>query len=292
MNFTRRKFTQSGLLASVAALLGSSGMPTFAAEPLTAQQIVDKLIVAMGPAWHPTSYRDTFKMGDPDTPVKGVACCFMSTFDVIKRAHAKGLNFVISHEPTMWTDPDLLAPVQNDPLFKLKLEFVNDNKMVIWRTHDSLHSMQPEPMITAENRALRWTAYAVPGHPMTYNFAPHMSLKEVVGQFVENAPTRSARVIGDPEMTVATLAFCGHNLNPNVEGLEKYDATLSIEVREWETTEYGRDLVASGAKKAMIIVSHESGEENMMHDFPHFFSKVVPEVPIEFVITEDRMWTL
>lgn len=292
MKLTRRKFTQSGVLAGAAALLGVSGTRAFADEPLTAQQIVAKLIVAMGSAWNPASYRDTFKMGDPNTPVKAVACCFMSTFDVVKRAHAKGLNFVITHEPTFYTDADLLPPVENDPLYKLKLEFVNDNKMVIWRTHDSLHHMRPEPMITAENKALDWTQYALPNDAKTYKFEPAMKLKDLVMHYAEKAPTRSMRVIGDPEMTVASLTQCGHGLRQNIEGLEKCDATMSIEVREWETTEYGRDLIASGAKKAMIIVSHESGEENMMHDYPVFFRKVVPEVPIEFVMTGDRMWTL
>lgn len=292
MKMTRRKFTQAGTLASAAVLLATSGARGFADQPLTAQQIVDRLIVAMGPAWNPQSYRDTFKMGDPNTPVKGVACCFMSTFDVIKRAHAKGLNFVITHEPTFYTDADLLPPVENDPLYKLKLAYVNDNKMVIWRTHDSLHHMRPEPMITAENKALGWTQYALPKDARAYNFPPGMKLKDVVMTYVEKAPTRSVRVLGDPEMPVASMTQCGHGLRQNIEGLEKYDATMSIEVREWETAEYGRDLVASGAQKAMIIVSHESGEENMMRDYPVFFRKVVPEVPIEFVMTGDRMWTL
>src|SRR6516165_10163497 len=142
MTITRREFTRSTMLAGAASAIGAS--PVIAEAPISAQQLIDKITSAMGPAWNPTSYRDTVKMGDPNTPVNGVASCFMSTFDVIKRAHARGLNFVLTHEPTMWTDADLLPGVQNDPLFKLKLEFVNDNKMIVWRSHDSMHKMQPE----------------------------------------------------------------------------------------------------------------------------------------------------
>jgi NIF3 (NGG1p interacting factor 3) len=154
VHISRREFGQRSIFTAAVGLLGLSAGPVFADAPMTAQEIADKITAIMGPAWNPASYRDTFKMGDPNTPVNGVASCFMSTFDVIKRAHEKGLNFVITHEPTIWTDADLLPPVQNDPLYKLKLEYVNDNKMIVWRTHDSWNKMQPEPMNAAQNKKL------------------------------------------------------------------------------------------------------------------------------------------
>ena len=116
MQISRREFGQLSMFTGATALLGLSAGPARADAPMTAQQIADKITAIMGPAWNPASYRDTFKMGDPYTPVNGVASCFMPTFDVIKRAHEKGLNFVITHEPTIWTDTDLLPPVRHDPL--------------------------------------------------------------------------------------------------------------------------------------------------------------------------------
>jgi hypothetical protein len=293
MRITRRTFTKSGILVGAAATLaGASPISSLGDTPVSARELVNRITGIMGSAWNPASYRDTFKMGDPNTIVNGVASCFMSTFDVIRRAQAKGLNFVISHEPTMWTDPDLLPPVQNDPLFKLKLEFVNDNKMIVWRTHDSLHRMRPEPMITAENRALGWDQFTQSGDAKSYEFSPAIELQDLVAQYAEKAPTGSVRVICDPNLMVKSATQCGHSCAQNVEGLEKFDATLSIEAREWETAEYGRDLVAAGAKKAMLICSHESGEENMMHWFPEWFKQQFPAIHIEFVPTGDRLWTV
>lgn len=291
MNISRRQFAKFGAFTGAAALAGVAPKITFAREPMTARQIVDKITTLMGPAWNPASYRDTFKMGDPETPVNAVACCFMSTFDVVKRAQAKGLNFVITHEPTMWSDQDFLPPVQHDPLYKTKLEFVNDNKMVIWRTHDSLHKMRPEPMITAENKKLGWDKYTLPDDAKTYKFPP-TTLDDIVTQYAEKVPTNSVRVIGDPNMHVASATQCGHGFGQNVEGLEKYDCTISIEVREWETCEYGRDLLASGGKGALLIGSHESGEENMMAWFTGWFHDQFPNIPVQFVPTTDRLWTL
>lgn len=291
MQISRREFGERSLAAGAAALVGASTRAVFADAPMTAQQIADRISSIMGPAWNPSSYRDTFKMGDPSTPVKGVAACFMSTFDVIQRAHEKGLNFVITHEPTIWTDADLLPPVQNDPLYRLKLEYVNDNKMVLWRTHDSWHKMQPEPMNAAQNKKLGWDKYALASDPRSCQFPP-VPLRDVVAQYVEKTPTESVRVIGDANSAIRSLTRCGHSCEQNILGLEKYDATVSIEAREFETAEYGRDMLASGGKGAMIIASHESGEENGMELFTSWFKEHVPSIPIEFIPTTDRFWTV
>jgi putative NIF3 family GTP cyclohydrolase 1 type 2 len=291
VHISRRDFGQLSMVAGATAMLGLTTGPDFASAPVNAQQIADRIAAIMGPAWNPASYRDTFKMGDPNTPVNGVASCFMSTFDVIKRAHEKGLNFVITHEPTIWTDADLLPPVQNDPLYKLKLEYVNDNKMIVWRTHDSWHKMQPEPMNAAQNKKLGWDKYALARDPKTCQFPP-VRLRDVVAQYVEKTPTKSVRVIGDPDWVIKSLTRCGHSCEQNIEGLEKYDATVSIEAREFETAEYGRDLLASGGKGAMIIASHESGEENGMEYFTSWFKEHLPGIRIEFIPTTDRLWTL
>ncbi len=291
MRISRREFGQLSAVTGAAVLLGLSANPVFADAPITAQQIAERVLAIMGPAWNPLSYRDTFKMGDPNTPVNGVASCFMSTFDVIKRAHEKGLNFVITHEPTIWTDADLLPGVQNDPLYKLKLEYVNDNKMILWRTHDSWHKMQPEPMNAAQNKKLGWGKYALANDPKTIEFPP-TPLRDLVAQYAQKVPTDSVRVIGNPDSVARSLTYCGHGAVQNIEGLEKCDVTVSIEVREFETAEYGRDLLASGGKGAMIIASHESGEENGMEYFTQWFKEHLPGIHIEFIPTTDRLWTL
>lgn len=291
MQISRREFGERSLVAGATALLGLSAGPVFADAPITAQQIAVRIFAIMGPAWNTASYRDTFKMGDPETPVRGVASCFMSTFDVIKRAHEKGLNFVITHEPTIWTDADLLPPAMNDPLYKLKLEYVNDNKMVLWRTHDSWHKMQPEPMNAAQNKKLGWDKFALPSDPRTCQFPP-VPLRDVVTQYAQKVPTDSVRVIGNPDWVVKSLTHCGHSCEQNIDGLQTCDVTISIEAREFETAEYGRDLLASGGKGAMIIASHESGEENGMEYFTSWFKDHLPGIHIEFIPTTDRFWTL
>ena len=45
---------------------------------------------------------DTFKAGNPDSPVSGIAVIKMATLDVLQRAAAVGDSLTITHEPTFF----------------------------------------------------------------------------------------------------------------------------------------------------------------------------------------------
>jgi hypothetical protein len=95
---------------------------------MTPQQIVDAIYAkaaaeGVGPPPHP-SYRDTFKNGNPDTVVTGIATTGMSTFDMLKRAVAEGRNFIISHEDTWYSDNDSVEALSGDPVYLAKKAFI------------------------------------------------------------------------------------------------------------------------------------------------------------------------
>ncbi|MBV9226759.1 MAG: Nif3-like dinuclear metal center hexameric protein, partial [Acidobacteriaceae bacterium] len=66
---------------------------------LTARQVIERIQKQIGIAM-PENTVDTFKAGDPDKPVTGIAVTMMATYDVLERAAASGKNLVITHEPT------------------------------------------------------------------------------------------------------------------------------------------------------------------------------------------------
>src|ERR1700749_2470939 len=100
---------------------------------MTANDVVERIHQDLGIPWNEKTYRDTFKAGDPQTEVKGIATTFMATLDLIQRAHAAGMNFVISHEPTFWNDADTTKDLTGDAIFQYKMDFCNRNRMVVWR---------------------------------------------------------------------------------------------------------------------------------------------------------------
>lgn len=283
---SRRRFVQLATAGGALTLGARCGF----AETMTARQIVDIIKTKIGVPWNEKSYRDTFKMGDPDTPVKGVACTFMSTLDVLQRANQAGLNFVISHEPTLWSDADTLTDaVLNDPLYQFKKEFVDKNQMIVWRIHDHWHATRPEPMSAAWNKLLQWDKYVAP-NSRTYRFPP-TPLKTLAAHVAVKLESKSVRIVGDPELLVTTLGHGGHALANNVLGLapDDVDAVVTFEAREVDSGEYVRDLSLSGEKKGMILIAHEAGEEAGMVLFTDWLPTIIPGLKVVDVPTRDRM---
>ena len=93
---SRREF------AAIPALIAGAAVRAFGQRAqLTAGEVVERIKANLGVPWR-GGLTDTFKAGDVDTAVTGIATTVMSTFDVIKRAAAAGRNMVITHEPTYW----------------------------------------------------------------------------------------------------------------------------------------------------------------------------------------------
>ena len=59
---------------------------------------------------------DTFKAGDPEAEISGIAVAWMSTSEALQKAIDLGCNVFITHEPTYYNHHD--AP--DSPIFKLE----------------------------------------------------------------------------------------------------------------------------------------------------------------------------
>ena len=108
---------------------------------MTGREVVELIKQNIGVPWREQTYRDTFKFGDPDATVTGIATTVMVTFGMLKRANEAGLNMVIAHEDTYWNDRDETKDLQDNPLYKMKTEYMRYNNMIVWRMHDHMHAM-------------------------------------------------------------------------------------------------------------------------------------------------------
>ena len=99
---------------------------------MTAREVVDLIRKNVGVPWNEQTYRDTFKTGNPDSTVKGIATTMMTTFDMIRRAHEAGLNLIVTHEDTFWNDRDDTRDLTGNTLYKLKTKYCLDNGMIVW----------------------------------------------------------------------------------------------------------------------------------------------------------------
>ena len=281
---SRRQF--AGI--SGAALLAPSAARS-EKSTLTAGEVVNRIKKNIGIPWNDKTYRDTFKVGGPETKVMGIASTFMSTLDVLQRAHAAGKNLVITHEPTFWSDADLIEPLAHDPLYALKREYAETNNIAVWRFHDHWHAMKPDGIFLGWNKALGWEKYLI-GEGQREYVIPPMTLVAAGKHIATALQSRSVRVIGDPNLMITKVGRGAHTLAGNMAVLPKVDMVLISEAREWDSIEYVRDTVLSGQKKGAVIVAHEAGEEAGMDECARWLRGFIREVPVEFVPTHDRLW--
>ncbi len=291
VDLSRRRFCQlagGGLLSAPLLRFAERN----SGSRLTARDVVSRIKKNVGVSWR-TPTADEFKIGDPDAPITGITTTFMSTLDLLERSAAAGNNFVITHEPTFWSAADVVSDLRDDPLYDYKVNFIEKNKMVVWRFHDHWHAHRPaDGIFTGWNKAMGWESYATPGaNPFSHEYViPEVSLEELARDMRAKLKTRSMRLVGNPRLRVTKLAHAGHYIQQCMQALPKVDVVIVFECREWEAAEYVRDAIASGQKKALIQLPHEGGEEAGMDECASWLRTFISEVPIKFVPSGDPFW--
>jgi hypothetical protein len=172
---------------------------------MTAREIVDLIKKNVGVPWNDQSYRDTFKLGDPVSTVKGIATTVMVTLDMLKRANLAGLNMVISHEDTFWNDRDETKDLTENPIYRMKTEFVKKNGMIVWRIHDHMHAMRPDYTVVGSLRSvgIKGGEDAVM-RPRVFTI-PETTLGEFASQVKRLTGSRAFRCVGDPRAKVSRI---------------------------------------------------------------------------------------
>jgi putative NIF3 family GTP cyclohydrolase 1 type 2 len=258
----------------------------------TAQEIVDRVKAHVGIPWMAQT-RDTFKAGDPQTSVTGIAVTMMATMNVLQRAAANGQNFIITHEPTFYDDPDKAETVpqgEQDPVLAEKRAFVEKHRLVIWRFHDHQHRMQLDQVEQGNARKLGWEKYRDPANQYLFTL-PESTVGELADEVKDKFGAAAVRIVGDRGMKVTRVG-----LSPGFAGAKKEIAAFEMpdlqvllvgETREWETVEYVADAVSQGRHKALIVLSHVPSEQSGAEECVRWLKTFVSEVPIEFVATPD-----
>jgi putative NIF3 family GTP cyclohydrolase 1 type 2 len=283
--------TQHGFSRRALALLGGAGLLRAQSGRVTARQAVERIQKSLGDAGVPWRAQtvDTFKAGDPDTPIQGIATTFMATLEMLQRAAAAKRNFVISHEPTFWNHLDKTEEFRGDPIYDFKMDFIRRHNMVVWRFHDHWHARKPDGIFVGFNRRMGWDKHLAGDSLGAYRI-PETTLADLARDMQRRLKARSLRMIGNPELRVSRVAMGSHGLAQNAATLQKFDAIVVPEAREWDSAEYLRDVVDAGLKKGALVVAHEQFEEWGMEDCAKWLAGFIPEVPIEWIPSGEPFW--
>ena len=288
------------LLLSIVMVSAANSNSAAQSAP-TARQVVERIKANVGVPWNSHGV-DTFKEGDPDTPVTGVVVTMMATYDVLQRAAASGANFVITHEPIYYSHRDTTGALEreHDPVFAAKRDFIRAHHMVVWRFHDNWHGHNPDGIQLGMTHKLGWTSYrtaandsiASGGHVADYLFRlPGTTVGALAGELAKRLDAHAVRIVGDPGMPVRGVAFAGGAVGADAQ-LELFrradvDALVIGEAHEWETVAYAADAVSEGEKKALIVVGHTPSEQGGMEECVRWLQRFVTEVPVRFIAAED-----
>ncbi len=284
-------------------ILGSlaAGVLLYAQEggTLTARQVIERIKGHVDVPWRSETV-DTFKAGDPDTRVTGIAVATMATYDVLVRSVAAHKNLIITHEPTFYSHLDETKDLENerDPVWMDKERFIKEHQLVVWRFHDHWHLRQPDGIMTGVVRALQWKSFQqsqnLQGPDEDIFILPEMTVAELASQMKKRLGTNIVRVVGDRQMKVTKVG-----LMPGAAGPVRHRAMLQRddvevlaigEVPEWETIEYVWDASAEGKRKALILLGHIPSEQPGMEYCAEWLKAFVREVPIEFIPNRELFW--
>lgn len=262
-------------------------------KQITARDVVDEIQKQVGVEWQKDTV-DTFKAGDPDTPVTGIAVTMMATMDVLERSAEKGLNFVITHEPTFYAHEDTPEGLpESDPVWAEKRAFLERHKMVVWRFHDHWHMRKPDGIEAGMVHAMGWEKFQNPQNQYLF-VIPQTTLKQLAQEVAQRLQSPVVRVVGEPQMQVTRVAFSpgAAGFQRETHALERDDVQVLLvgETREWETVEYAADAVAEKRNKALIVIGHIPSEQAGMEECTRWLKTFVHQVAVEFVPTKQPFW--
>lgn len=286
------KFIIIILMSFSLVTFGKSTIKKNAANP-SGQEVIDIIKANLTCKWTSETV-DTFKSGNPEEPVTGIATTFIVTMDVLKKAVKMNCNLIITHEPTFYNHLDQTDHLENDPVYQGKLKYINDHGLMVFRFHDHWHRTSPDGIFEGMIDKLDWREFKVDPNALIFEF-PEITVSDFAAKLKTKFDNSVIRVIGNPDMK-----FTKVGLSPGAPGymnhvrmLERNDVEVLVagEVPEWESITYVRDAVGLNMNKAMILIGHVNSEEAGMKYLADWLKGLNFDLPIHYVPAGDPFWT-
>lgn len=274
---------------------------------ITAQAIVERIQQKVGAGWKDPSV-DTFLVGTREGEVKGIVTTFAPSLEVLRKAVAGGKNMIISRESPYWARPAAgggrgrgAAPMDNDPVYRMKRDYIAANNLIVYRLFDNWNARQPDGQLQGLAKALGWEKHYKPsgGEPWAKNNGffdiPPATLKATAQNIKKTLKMKSIRCGGDPNITVKRAAL-SHGMY-YIGDLRKLLAEPGVDLvvlgePQWENelSLYNFDLQAAGQKKGVIVLGQQVSEEPGCGEMATWLKSFINEVPVEWISAGEPTW--
>lgn len=281
----RREFLKTTpLVIGGLGLLAQQGFAekTSAPGPVTTGDVIENILNQFGGGVDRLDETiDTIKTGDAARPVNGIVTTFMATTDVIQRVIQHNADFIITHEPTFYGHFDETDWLKNDPVYQHKRKLLDDHGITVWRYHDHIHKIKPDPIFTGLIERLGWADMTDPDDGRICHIT-QTTLAELTEHCKQKLGMKAMNYVGNPDMPCAHIG-----LLPGAHGGQRQigllsegniDVVICGEVAEWETNEYVRDSQHTGKPLGLIVTGHQASEEDGMQRLADWLNAQYPDI--------------
>ncbi|HEV2126112.1 MAG TPA: Nif3-like dinuclear metal center hexameric protein [Chloroflexota bacterium] len=233
---------------------------------------------------------DTFKCGDPQTEVRGIAVAWQSQWPTLRAAHDAGRNLFVTHEPTFYVHRDDDPGHYGDEQTDAKRAWLAETGMVIYRCHDVWdvvpeHGVRDrwarglglsEPPLAEDDRHY-YGLYSVQAQPLRLLAEQLLARTRELGQ-------QQIQLMGDGERVVRQLAI-GTGAACRVPAMAALRAPDDSGPDALLVTEDGMRFWADGSwaidrDLPLLVVNHATSEEWGMRSLAAYLEAHFPGVPV------------
>lgn len=260
----------------------------------TAREVIQQMKDHLTCPWS-TETVDTFKSGNPDDGVTGIAVSMFADMATLRKAVENRCNLIIVHEPTFYNHLDKTDFLEIDPVYEKKIASINEHKLIIFRFHDHWHQTVPDGIYMGMINKLGWKDNQYNNSLWYFKFKD-----QTVGEFAQKLQEKlkgsQLRIVGDPHMYVTNVA-----LSVGAPGSQSHlsflqdgfpELLVAGEAPEWETYEYVLDASMLGLKKAAIFTGHIASEEAGMEYCAQWMKTFVKDIPVVYLENGSSFWSV
>jgi putative NIF3 family GTP cyclohydrolase 1 type 2 len=233
---------------------------------------------------------DTFKSGDPEAEVRGIAVSWMSTTEALRAALEAGCTLFVTHEPTYYDHhDDHGARVFDYEGTRTKRAAVEESGITIIRCHDLWDQMPAIGIPDAWGEALSLgPAIGGEGYYRVYDVSGETAgdvARQVAARTVQYGQ-EAVQLIGDPETPVHRVAIGTGAITPLFGYIHDFGEAhgLDLAICTDDGFTYWREgAYALDTGLPVIIVNHATAEEPGMMRLAERLATQFPDVPVRFI---------
>ncbi len=228
---------------------------------------------------------DTFKAGDPDTEIHGIAVGWMSYTWALERALELGCNVFVTHEPTYYDHYDNNERIFRLPGVKDKQRFIQEKELVILRCHDLWDQIPGVGIPDAWGEFLGLgQAVSGEGYFRVYDVSGKTALQvaQQVASRTQSFGQEPVQLIGPAAKPVRRVSIGTGAIISFLDCVQNYKIDLAIctddGIQYWRDGGYAIDMGIP-----MIVVNHHVSEEAGMIHLARQLQAKFPAIPIHHI---------